>query len=774
MGCKERWHIRCTERLQAVLIRSHVLVRAALLLVIIMLSACAEIPKQRYGIERLRFNGMKELSSDALRACLATEQREKITLGVGAIVSPSCGNPPFDKKRWSARLFALPWKEWPAYDEALLKLDLDRVERWYQARGYYGVRVLDVQFEPDIASKSDVCEGQGKDCKLSINVNLDEGEPIRIRKLEVVVEGDLTPELKEDILDAMPLEKGDVFDESAYDDAKLQLATVLREVGYPRTAVVGDIVINRGLLVADIRFTVTPGELCHFGNIEVASKVDVPTAPVIAATLLKKGQPYHETSLLEAQRAIYALGAFSSVVVRGDLESEGPEVPVVIELEPRRQSQTLVGAGLQAGTVSSGIAAEEAVSVPQWDVHLLGSYENRNFFGGLRRFRIEERPRLLFLGSFPSTPDNSPRFGNTINANFSQPGVIDPRTNLFVEARWDNGPDPFLLFFRNDVGLAIGLERGFFKQLLNVRVGIHQELMEVAKRQPISQEVQGQLERRWYREASGVMGTHTISDDDRQAVLYDKQERYRLPFFEQRISLDLRDDAANPTKGAYFRVSAHEAVRMWDPSWNYIRLTPEACGYVPVGAGMVLAGRFALGSLPILNASGKLDEIAKRLGAQTYRLRGGGANSNRGFAAGELGDGRTGGIRRWEASLELRIPLSENFWIAGFGDMGDVNAGFDTPRSYQVTRVCGEDEDKAECVEVAKLMPQDRSKSFRFSHLNTALGGGLRYRTIIVPIRLDVGYRPKAVAGASNDNATMDLGFVKFRGAVHLTIGDSF
>jgi len=82
--------------------------------------------------------------------------------------------------------------------------------------------------------------------------------------------------------------------------------------------------------------------------------------------------------------------------------------------------------------------------------------------------------------------------------------------------------------------------------------------------------------------------------------------------------------------------------------------------------------------------------------------------------------------------------------------------------------------DRADCVDVDEVEIIDRNDNFRFSHLNTAVGGGLRYRTIIGPIRLDVGYRPKALAGKSTDDATMDLGFVKFRGAVHLTIGDSF
>ncbi|MEY4509525.1 MAG: hypothetical protein RLZZ450_1647 [Pseudomonadota bacterium] len=752
-----------------------------------MLAACAEIPKQRYGIDQLKFTGMKELDTNALRACIATEQRAKVTLGVGALLGASCGEPPFDKSRWSARLFALPWTDWPVYDEAVLKLDLDRVERWYQARGFYGVRIKDVQFAPDGARTTDACRGE--DCQVDITVNIDEGEPVRVRKLKVDVESKIDPKLRAKIDSALTMQKGDIFDEAQYDVAITELAKVLREAGYARVEIHGDVTINRGLLIADVTYDITPGPLCHFGEMRLVSKGKFPEDPVRAVTFLREGQLYRESALEDAQRSIYALGAFSSVTVRGELEgTTGAEVPVVVELEARRESEILVGAGIMAGT-TAGNAAEEGISVPQWDVHLLGSYENRNFVAGLRKFRIEERPRLLFLGAFPSAPNGGPRFGNSITANFSQPGVIDARTNLFLETRWDNGPDPFLLFFRNDVGLALGLERGFFKQRLSGRIALHQEFMEVARRQPIVDDVQDSLNKRWVKQSTGnveqmIAPMNPVVVRDREAAFYELPSSYRLPFIEQRLTLDLRNDAAKPSKGAFFKIVAHEALRLGkgsspgedpkyaDSTWNYIRLTPEARGYAPLGLGIVLAGRFALGWLAVINAGRKLDDQSKLLGPQAYRLRGGGAMSNRGFGPGELGDGRTGGTHRWEASMELRVPLSKDFYIVGFCDMGDVNAGFSVNRSYDTTIV---DPTRMTRVGYSAKIEKRKQQGFRMNHPNTAFGAGLRYYTVIGPIRLDVAGRPqKFLQFDSDDDYRMDLGFKKFRGAVHLTIGDAF
>ncbi len=682
------------------------------MLALIALTACAKLPPHRYGLDDLSIEGMEQLDEEALRACLATQDREKVTLGVGAFRARECGTPPFDRPRWSARLFAFGWKDWPVYDAAILELDLERIERWYHARGYYGVRVLGVSYEPPAAKLRDTSSCP-HGCKLDLTIRVTEGQPVRIRKVALHELEALDADVQTELREALELGTGDVFDEGLYDRARERLAAVLREHGFAHARIRGDVTVDRQGLTADVDLTVEPGPVCVIGEVRLSTKEPVPEAPVLAVTQLERGSLFRASALADAQRAVYALGAFGAVTVRPDPEDQGRVIDVLVEVEPRRKSEWLVGAGVMSGVISTGAIAEEQLSVPQWDVHLIGSYEHRNFLGGLRRLRIEERPRLLFLGPFPQVPSNSPRFGNTLLLTFSQPGVIEPRTTLFFENKWDYGPDPFLLFFRHDFGAAIGLARWFFSQRLNVRVAVHQEVMHVSPRQPIE------------------TGLPTPSS-------------YLLPFLEQRLTLDLRDDSGNPTKGAYLGMGIHEALRLLDPSWNYVRLTPEARGYVPLGLGIVLAGRFAVGSLHIFDRSPKLDADAQKLGPQAYRLRGGGAQSNRGFGPGQLGDGLSGGVRRWESSLELRIPLAESFAVAFFGDMGDVHA----------------------------------EPSFRFGHLNTAVGGGLRYRTIVGPIRFDVGYRPKSLqrtrGSAPDDAPTTNLGFARFDGAIHLTIGEAF
>lgn len=698
------------------------------------LAACASIPQHQYGVDTLRFEGMHDLDPAALRACLATRQRDKVTLGLASLRNPTCGEPPFDATRRSKRLFAFRWTDWPLYDEAVLKLDLDRITRWYQARGYYGARILSVEYAPESASRSDRRPEGEKDASLELTIHIEEGEPVRVRNLHLEGQEGLAPALVAELEKALRLKPGDVFDEAMYDQTREALVRVLREAGHARAQVDGDVVIERAALAADVKVVLNPGPVCQVGEVRIASSVPVPTGPIRAATLLTPGSTYRESDLDDAQRAVYALGAFASVTVRGDLSKPGDRIDIIIEVEPRRASQVSLGIGVMSGVLTTGPVVDETVSVPQWDVHLIGSYEHRNFLGGLRRFRVEDRPRLLFLGPFPSVPSHA--FGNTLTVGFTQPGMFEPRTTLFVDARYDVGPDPFQLFFRHDVGVAVGLERGFFKQRLQLRGAVHQDVMHVFRRRAQPDFVTDNA-----LDLFPCPERPDAPDDAAPRACFPKS--YLLPFLDQRVTLDLRDNNSNPTRGFYFRLAVQEAARLIDPSWNYVRVAPDVRGYAPLGLGMVLAARFALASLHVFSASERLDEDAQRLGPQAYRLRGGGAQSNRGFLPGRLGAGITGGVRRWEGSLEWRIPLADSFGVVMFGDFGDVNA--DT--------------------------------KFRFSHLNTSVGAGLRYRTIIGPIRLDVAGRPdklQRLDGSEPSDARMNLGFTKFRGAIHLTIGEAF
>jgi outer membrane protein assembly factor BamA len=176
-------------------------------------------------------------------------------------------------------------------------------------------------------------------------------------------------------------------------------------------------------------------------------------------------------------------------------------------------------------------------------------------------------------------------------------------------------------------------------------------------------------------------------------------------------------------------------------------MLPDARLYLPLPWSIVFAARFALGALFVSSPSGSLDDRSKRLGPQNYRLRGGGAGSNRGFLAGRLGASEFGGTRRWEGSIELRVPIGGSFGFVVFGDVGDVS-------------------------DAAGETTALRLPTFEFRRLNAATGLGLRYFSVLGAIRLDAGWRIPGLQtfGVSNDGVT----FGARPSAVHFTIGEAF
>ena len=65
---------------------------------------------------------------------------------------------------------------------------------------------------------------------------------------------------------------------------------------------------------------------------------------------------------------------------------------------------------------------------------------------------------------------------------------------------------------------------------------------------------------------------------------------------------------------------------------------------------------------------------------------------------------------------------------------------------------------------------------FRFDHPNTTFGGGLRYKTIVGPIRLDVGWLVPGLQGNPKGRSQVNHEdpLFKFNGAIQLTIGEAF
>lgn len=654
------------------------------------------------------------MAERALQACLVTLERPAFELKLG-IHTAQCGEPPFDSATPSLRLWRWPWTEWPSYNQAVFERDLERILRWYRARGFYEARVVKTIHDPPEATapgSPGPCDPDREDCFVQVVVIVEEGQPVTVAGIELRGTSKLDASLKAELQRELEPLRAARFDEASYSRSKQALRTLLKAHGYAGAEVDGRARIHTASYRANLEFELRPGPRFNFGSLRVLGNGSLPESTIRAAAGLPGGAPYDPEVLNEVQAEVFALGAFSAVEIEEELDSNARLVHVVVRVTPLVPDQLRVGVGVLSGA-SRRTDTGDLVSIPQWDVHLFGNYERRHVVGTLGRLRIEERPRLIYKDSFPAFTE--PAFGNIVSVRLNQPGLIEARTDAFTTSSWDYGPDPFLGFNRSDVLARVGLRRGFFARRLVATLALQQDVFLVPDR-----------------------ATNVTSDGSETPTPYE------YGFLEQDVRVDLRDSRLRPTLGAYFGLNATESPRSATSDWTMFRFAPEARGYLPLPLDAVFAARFAIGAIFIQSSNASLDAISRQLGPTSYRLRGGGANSNRGFLPGQLGAGIQGGLRRWEANAELRFALGESFGVVGFLDFGDVN---DSP-------------------------------VYRFDDLNTSAGFGFRYHTVIGVLRLDAGFRIPTWQRVDGSDGIEDdahtLPWSSTPGAVHFTIGESF
>lgn len=815
----------------------HALLLAVVLGAASLLGCGGAIPEARYGVAEVEVEGLSTLDDAALEACLGTQRIGRPGFDVGSSSSPTCNVAPFDGRRWRIDLWPWPWTPWPLFDESVFERDEQRVVRWLRARGHYEGRILETSVDPPEARTTaaqeldhEPCADEDHGCQVRVRIRVEEGPPVLVARVEIHGAEDVDEDLHRALRDTIPFRRGDRFDESAFDHAREAMVRQLADESFVDARVEGQVKIDVARHEAFVAFEVETGPAAVLGRICVYGNGSIPATPVLAATYLEPGTEFSLSELEEAQRAIYALGTFASVEIRHradappeprqetvdpetnevdlravsrvpnpepvrDPEAEGGEEPEAaqaqetaaeppeeeppslcrdperpppegarvvgldVRVTPGRLERIGVGVGLQAGNTLQFTSAGASTSTGplasnQWDVHILFAYEHRNVFDNMLRVRFEERPRLICPNQFPgcdlSGIEQRVPVGNQISLDVRWPAFLEPRTVLVGGITHDYGPAPFLNFFRHELDGRIGLERSFFDGRLYL--------------------------------SGGVRGNLFFPDDDQRVRVRSLREETRALILEQSVYLDLRDQPRDPRSGAYVAVGLQESGFGGVSSWDYIRVTAEARGYIPLPLGIVLALRFGIGATFILGSYGldpnNVYDLAG-LGPFSQQLTGGGPVSNRGFPAGFMGDVErreiqtrptpdgielrapvlvSGGVRRWEASLELRIPITPEIGLAAFIDAGDVT----------------------------------RQLFFRFDHPQIAVGGGLRLHTFIGTIRLDVAGRPSELqvfgesslppACANNDQVNCRpnpvvfdwFGGAGFPGAVHITLGEAF
>ncbi|MDO5504897.1 MAG: autotransporter assembly complex family protein [Pseudoxanthomonas suwonensis] len=196
----------------------------------------------------------------------------------------------------------------------------------------------------------------GAEGALVVTVDVQPGEPVRVRERSVVIEGDGSDDryLREEV-EAFRPEVGAVLDHRVYEAGRTRITRRLAERGYfDADFLARRVEVTRAEHAADIDLRWDSGERYDMGEIHFEQT----PAPVVHDRLLQRlvyweqGEYYHQGRLDRLRRSLVGLDYFRSIdiVPRID-EAEHYEVPVDVTLVPARRDVYTAGAsyGTESG-----------------------------------------------------------------------------------------------------------------------------------------------------------------------------------------------------------------------------------------------------------------------------------------------------------------------------------------------------------------------------------------------------------------------------------------
>ena len=163
---------------------------------------------------------------------------------------------------------------WPfarkhTFDSVTWQADLARIERFYIANGFYQADVVKDEVIPR--------PPDGVDLKVQVS----EGKPTHIGKLDVQGLDALPAADREAALEDLPLAPGAVFREADWNAAKKKLVARLRNRGYAKAEVDGRALVDVATQQANLTLMVDAGRTYTFGDIDVEGTPGGQVAPVI-------------------------------------------------------------------------------------------------------------------------------------------------------------------------------------------------------------------------------------------------------------------------------------------------------------------------------------------------------------------------------------------------------------------------------------------------------------------------------------------------------------
>jgi outer membrane protein assembly complex protein YaeT len=343
-----------------------------------VLAATAAACKEEGGIKvsSFTFKGTKAVTAKQLKSVLATSASSKI-----------------------------PWGQKHYFSRNQFEADLKRIVAFYRDRGYPDARVTSFDAKMNDAQTS-----------VSITVNIAEGEPIRVERVDFSGFEPLPEQHRTALQNGLPLKAGQPLDRALLQASREAALDELKDHGYPYASVR----INEDSGTSDrqrvVLLTADTGPVARFGPIEMNGNVSVGDNIIRRQLTYRPGQIFRQSALQESQRRLYAPELFDFANVEPLRQEQKPtDVPTRVTVTEGKHQKVNFGVGY--GTEEKGRVQVD--------------WRHVNFLGGARTAGVLARYSGLDKG---------------VRLNFKEPYFLGPRTDFTLTGQiWHTDEPAFTL-----------------------------------------------------------------------------------------------------------------------------------------------------------------------------------------------------------------------------------------------------------------------------------------------------------------------------------------
>ena len=622
-----------------------------------------------------------------------------------------------------------------ALDQDTLLLDAWRVETWLAHHGF-----LDARFRAwDVITLRPANARRGPVVRVVGYVELGPETQVRSLVLEGL-EGVGRPLLA--LLSAQtPLQEGATFDIEDLRASEELIAVRLQEQGYAYATVHAEVQLHPEEQAADVVLRAELGPPCTFGPLRLVGDTDLPRERILAEIDVKEGQPWRRSRLSEVQQRLFALGTFSVVNVVPELawDAQGqpvPQVPVRIEVAE---------AGFRQLRVGGGVSVENA----RQEISAGATFSHANLFNRLWRLDVGADAGYASLIELRQ----GDRLGFADLATQGAPigkahtTLVIPR---FPAHDWR---------LENQVAFELGLEPEY-------RFATPEG----------STALIWQLSRRWsarlgykvryfdYFDSSLPDDVSLLDRRGRQLDL-DFSDPYLLSSLFQQLKYDSRDDLFFPRRGALSVLDLAQAGGPFGGQYNFVKVLADGRIYRPLPGilgwhpRITLTARLAGGALLPYGA----EDRARVPFAERISI--GGASTVRGWSQDHLGpylyeclDEETGEVLQCSSAVDQDQPFdgtnNEDDDIIYIGGMAAIYGGLEARGYWQ--RGLLQSWGLAAFTDFGRAWDGAGVSSWadlraRASQIAVSVGGGIRYKSPVGPIRVDLARRLDSFPMFSNE-----------------------